>query len=95
MLNILLLAILGHGLARQRQRRRWTVTGDAHAAQAQAARVMGAVGSVEHGPGLCLLVQRVVGALGLSGQLIVAEYDVLCVLNVRYAATGGQFGGYS
>lgn len=71
------------------------MTGDADAAQAQAARVMGSVWSVEQGTGLGLLVQWVVCALGLPRQLAVGEYDVLCVLNVRNATPGSQLGGHS
>jgi len=43
------------------------VTGDADATQSQAARVMATMdGGMQHGPGLGLLMQRMVGAFGLS-----------------------------
>lgn len=71
------------------------MAGDAHAAQTQATRVgvaqrMNGRG-IQRGP--CLLVQRVVGALGLPGHLAVGEYHILGVLNVWNTAAGCQLGG--
>ena len=74
------------------------MAGDADAAQAETPRVVGAVmGCMEsgRGPELGLLVQWVVGALGLPGHLTVGQYDVLCVLDVRNAPTRSQLGGHS
>lgn len=71
------------------------MAGDAHAAQAQATRVGMSQGvnrrGVQAGPRL--LVQRVVGALGLPCHLAVGEYHILGVLNVWNTAAGCQLGG--
>lgn len=71
------------------------MAGDAHAAQAQATRmgmsqrVNGR--GVQAGPSL--LMQRVVGTLGLPCHLAVSEYHILGVLNVWNTAAGCQLGG--
>lgn len=72
------------------------MAGDAHATQAQASRV-GVARCRMNGRGtqtdLRLLVQRVVGALGLPCHLAVGEYHILGVLNVWDTATRSQLRG--
>lgn len=68
---------------------------DAHTAQTQATRV--GMSQRVNGRGVqpspSLLVQRVVGALGLPCHLAVGEYHILGVLNVWNTAAGCQLGG--
>lgn len=69
------------------------MTGGPDPAQTQASRVL-LLPPEEVAPHPGLLVEGVVGALGLARQLLAVGQDhVLCVLNIRNAPPAGQLGG--